>query len=199
MNPLELIAAVFGLLSVWLNVREDARGWPVGAVMVALYFFLFARVKLYAGAGLQVVYFIVQFYGWHEWLHGGQGRGRLTISRTPPRVGWPCLLAGAAGTWLLGSVLGRYTDQALPFWDSGIASFSLIAQWMLARKYLENWLLWIAIDVVAVGVYWTKHLEVTALLYFLLLVLCLRGYQAWRGTLLAPAVSLVPEAPTAMP
>jgi nicotinamide mononucleotide transporter len=198
MSPMELLAAVLGLVSVWLNVREDARGWPTGAVMVALYFFVFARVQLYAAAGLQVVYFVVQFYGWHEWLHGGDGHGRLAISRTPPGVGRLGLLVGAAGTWLLGSVLGRYTDEALPFWDSGIASFSLVAQWMLARKYLENWLLWIAIDVIAIGVYWARHLQATSVLYLLLLVLCVRGYLAWRAPLLAPPGNVVPEVPTAI-
>jgi nicotinamide mononucleotide transporter len=196
MNPVELVAVVLGLLSVWLNVREDVRGWPIGAIMVALYFFLFARVKLYADAGLQVVYFVLQFYGWHEWLHGGDGRGRLAVSHTPARVIPACLLLGATGTWLLGSVLGRYTDQALPFWDSGIASFSLVAQWMLARKYLENWLLWAAIDIIAIGVYWIKNLELTALLYFLFLLLCVRGYQQWRASLDALA-DVAPEAPGA--
>ena len=84
-------------------------------------------------------------------------------------------------------MLGRYTDQALPYWDSGITAFSLVAQWMLAKKYLENWLLWAAIDVIAIGVYWTKHLLPTAVLYGCFLLLCLRGYQRWRWTLAATA------------
>jgi nicotinamide mononucleotide transporter len=189
-NTVEWIAAGLGLVSVWLNVREDPLGWPIGAVMVALYFAVFARVKLYADAGLQVIYFVIQFYGWYEWVRGGENHGRLAVSRTPPRVLAGCMAVGTAGTLLLGSVLGRYTDQALPFWDSGIAAFSLVAQWMLARKYLENWLLWAAIDVLGIGVYWAKHLLPTAVLYGCFLLLCLRGYQRWRETLIAtPAVA----------
>ena len=147
MNTVEWIAAGLGLVSVWLNVREDWRGWPVGAVMVALYFAVFARVKLYADAGpagdlLRAAVLRLVRVG-----AGGENHGRLAVSRTPPRVLAACAAVGAAGTVLLGSVLGRYTDQALPFWDSGITAFSLVAQWMLAKKYLENWLLWAAIDV----------------------------------------------------
>lgn len=185
MNTVEWIAAGLGLLSVWLNVREDARGWPVGAVMVALYFAIFARVKLYADAGLQVIYFVIQFYGWYEWVRGGENRGGLEVSRTPPRVLAACMAVGCVATLLLGTSLGRYTDQALPFWDSGIAAFSLVAQWMLAKKYLENWLLWAAVDVVAIGVYSAKHLMPTAVLYGCFLLLCLRGYQRWRHTLVS--------------
>ncbi len=183
MNKVEWVAAVLGLISVYLNVKEDWRGWPVGAVMVALYFAVFAKVKLYADAGLQVVYFVLQFYGWYEWLRGGENHGRLSVSRIPGSVLWFSMLVGIAGTMVLGTLLHRYTDQALPYWDSGITAFSLIAQWMLARKYLENWLLWAAIDVVAIGVYWTKHLMPTAVLYGCFLLLCLRGYQLWRTTL----------------
>ncbi len=186
MNTVEWIAAGLGLVSVWLNVREDWRGWPIGAVMVALYFAIFARVKLYADAGLQVIYFVLQFYGWYEWVRGGENRGGVEVSRTPPRVLAGCLVVGSVGTFVLGFVLGHYTDQALPFWDSGIAAFSLVAQWMLAKKYLENWLLWAAIDVIAIGVYWNKELLPTAVLYLCFFLLCVRGYQRWRATLYPP-------------
>jgi len=183
MGAVEWVAAALGLVSVWLNVREDWRGWPVGAVMVALYFAVFARVKLYADAGLQVIYLVLQFYGWYEWVRGGAGKSGVTVSRAPQRVLVSCIAFGAAGTVTLGTLLGRYTDQALPYWDSGITAFSLVAQWMLARKYLENWVLWAAIDVIAIGVYWTRHLLPTTLLYGCFLLLCLRGYQRWRMTL----------------
>ena len=184
MNAVEGVAAALGLISVWLNVREDWRGWPVGAVMVALYFAVFARVKLYADAGLQVIYFVLQFYGWYEWVRGGEDKSGLAVSRTPRHVLVGCILSGTVGTVALGTALGRYTDQALPYWDSGITAFSLVAQWMLAKKYLENWLLWAAIDVIAVGVYWTKDLLPTTVLYGIFLLLCLQGYQRWKMTLM---------------
>jgi nicotinamide mononucleotide transporter len=191
MDPLELVASALGLLAVWYNVKEDVKGWPVGAAMVALYFLIFARVKLYADAGLQVFFFIMQFYGWYEWLRGGENHGRLEVSRTPRLVVLVCVLGGGVGTFLLGTLLGRYTDQALPFWDSSIAAFSLVAQWMLARKYLENWILWMLIDVVAIGVYWAKGLMPTTLLYAIFFLLCVRGYLLWRRTLLVGQATAV--------
>ena len=112
-----------------------------------------------------------------------EDKSGLAVSRTPRRVLVNCLIVGTVGTIVLGTVLHRYTDQALPYWDSGITVFSLVAQWMLAKKYLENWLLWAAIDVIAIGVYWSKHLLPTAVLYGCFLLLCLRGYQRWSMSL----------------
>ncbi|HEX3159103.1 MAG TPA: nicotinamide riboside transporter PnuC [Gemmatimonadaceae bacterium] len=183
MSTLEIVAALLGLVSVWLNTRENVWGWPVGAVMVALYIVVFARVQLYADAGLQAVFFVLQFYGWYEWLHGGRARTRLLVTRTPPQLLLALLATGAAGTLLLGTLLGRHTDQALPFWDSGIAAFSLVAQWMMARKLLESWTLWFAIDVVAVGVYWSKALHPTAALYAVFLALCVVGWRDWSRSM----------------
>lgn len=183
MDPLELIAACLGVLAVWYNVKEDVKGWPVGAVMVALYCYIFIKVQLYADAGLQVFFFGMQFYGWYEWLRGGENKGRLAVSRTPRRVLVLCLVVGAGFTATLGTLLGRYTDQALPYWDSSIAAFSLVAQWMLARKYLENWLVWMVIDLVGMGVYWAKGLQPTAVLYGIFLLMCLRGYSGWLRSL----------------
>ena len=180
MSLLELFAATLGLVSVWLTVRQNVWAWPIGAVMVALYAVIFYRVRLYADAGLQVVYFVLQFYGWYEWLYGGRGRTELRVTRTPPHV-LPWLFAlGAAGTATLGFLLNRFTDQHLSYWDSGITTFSLIAQWMLARKRLENWLVWIGVDVVAVGVYAYKELYPTAVLYAVFCAMAAAGYVAWR-------------------
>ncbi len=183
MDPVELIATCLGLLAVWYNVKEDVKGWPIGALQVLLYFFIFAEVKLYADAGLQLFFLGMQFYGWYEWLRGGEKRSGVQVSRAPAQA---LVIAGAVGgisSLLLGFTLKRYTDQALPYWDSAIAAFSLVAQWMLARKYIENWLLWMAIDVVAVGVYYSKGLKPTAVLYVVFFLLCVRGWMLWRRTL----------------
>lgn len=183
MDTMELVATVLGLLAVWYNVKEDVKGWPIGALQVLLYFFIFARVKLYADAGLQLFFLAMQFYGWYEWLRGGEQKSGVEVSRAPARL---LVIAGAVGTissLLLGFLLKRYTDQALPYWDSAIAAFSLVAQWMLARKYIENWLLWMAIDVVAVGVYYSKGLRPTSVLYVVFFLLCVRGWMLWRRTL----------------
>jgi nicotinamide mononucleotide transporter len=180
MDPLEVAAAVLGLVSVGLTVRQNVWAWPVGAVMVALYAWIFYHSRLYADAGLQVIYFGLQFYGWYEWLHGGAGHDRLPVGRASAR----CLLLlaglGTAGAAALGHLLGRYTDQATPYADSTVTVFSLLAQWMLARKLLENWLVWVGVDALAVGVYVARGLYPTAVLYAVFLVMAGAGFLAWR-------------------
>jgi nicotinamide mononucleotide transporter len=188
LSILELVAAVLGLISVGLTVRQNVWCWPTGAVMVALYAFIFWRTKLYADAGLQVIYFVLQFYGWYEWLRGGEGQTALPVSRTSPRLLLGLGILGVCGTAAMGTALGHWTDQAFPYGDSAVTVFSLIAQWMMARKLLENWLFWIGVDVLAVGIYWAKELYPTAVLYTVFLAMCVAGYRLWRRSLLtAPA------------
>lgn len=183
MSPLELFAALLGVISVALTVRQNVWCWPIGAAMVALYTFIFWRERLYADAGLQVVYFLLQFYGWYEWLRGGTGKTELPVSRTPRPQLWFLLTIAAMGSLVLGATLGRYTDQDFPYLDSTVTAFSLVAQWMMAKKLIENWLLWFAIDVLATGIYCAKHLYPTAILYTLFLGLAIAGFRQWRRDL----------------
>jgi nicotinamide mononucleotide transporter len=189
MSPLEWFAAALGLVAVWLTVREQVAAWPIGAVMVALYVYIFASAKLYADAGLQVIYFVLQFYGWYQWLRGGTSHTTLHVSRSSRRTLALCTAIGTLGTLGLGWLLARHTDQALPFWDSGIAAFSLVTQWMLARKLLENWIFWFLIDIVAVGVYATRGLVATTILYAVYIGLAVAGYRTWK-TAMAEQVAL---------
>jgi nicotinamide mononucleotide transporter len=189
MNFLEWFAAALGVVSVILTIRQNVWCWPIGIAMVTLYVGIFAQARLYADAGLQVIYIGLQIYGWYAWLHGGPKNDRLPVS-----VATAALLAvlggaGALGTIALGYALTRWTDQALAYWDSAIAVYSLIAQWMLARKLLQNWLLWIAIDILAVGVYTAKDLHATAALYCVFVGLAVAGFRAWRRSLAVPETS----------
>jgi nicotinamide mononucleotide transporter len=199
MSPLELVASAIGLLAVWLMVREHVWSWPIGAVQVALYIFIFADARLYADAGLQAIYLALQFYGWYEWLHGGAHHDRLHVTRAPARTLGIALGVGAMGTVALGTALARYTNQALPYWDSGIAAFSLVAQWMLARKLLQNWLLWFVIDVVAVGVYFARGLYPTTVLYAVYLVLAVAGWRSWTRSMAAHQASAATRDPEVEP
>lgn len=183
MSPLELFAALIGALSVWLSVRQNIWSWPTAIVNVALYALVFHRAKLYADMGLQVVYAALSAYGWYAWLHGGENRTELRVSRTGARLGGVLALIALAGAAALGVLLQRTTDAALPFMDSLLSSTSLVAQWMMTRKKLENWLLWIALDVLYVGMFLFKELYLTAGLYAVFLVLSVRGYRDWRASL----------------
>jgi len=181
----ELIAVAFGLLSVYLSAREHIVSWPTAIVNVAIFFFLFWKAKLYADAVLQLVYLTLSVYGWYEWLYGGAQHSRLKVSRTS-RTEWfvltPLFLVGGLG---LGALLARYTDSPIPYFDAMLTAASLVAQWMMTRKLLENWLIWIAADLVYVPVFIRRGLPFTAVQYAVFLVLAAMGYYGWRKSLRA--------------
>lgn len=179
-NPLEVVAAIFGVVSVWLSTREHIASWPTAIVNVALYFVVFQRAKLYADMGLQVVYLLLSIYGWYEWKFGGAGRTELPVTRTSRRQALTLASLAVCFAAALGLYLQQRTDAALPWVDSAAVATSLAAQWMMTRKLLENWLVWIAVDVVYVAMFVTKGLFVTAVLYAIFLVLATFGYSGWR-------------------
>lgn len=187
MSFVELAAALTGAISVWLSVRQNIWSWPTAVVNVVLYTIVFWEAKLYADMGLQVIYAVLSFYGWYQWLYGGAGRTELRVTRTPPRLTAILAVIAAAGSALLGTVLRHATDAALPFMDSFLSSTSLVAQWMMTKKLLENWVVWIAVDVLYVGMFLFKGLYLTAGLYAVFLGLAVRGYLDWRRSMLLTA------------
>ena len=192
MSPLEIFAAAVGAWSVWLSVRQNVISWPTGIVNVVLYTIVFYEAKLYADMGLQVIYAVLSIYGWYQWLYGGEGHTTLHVTRTRRSLAVSLALIAATGAVLLGFLLHRTTDAALPFMDSALTSASLVAQWMMTKKLLENWAVWISVDVLYVGMFIYKGLYVTAVLYAVFLCLAVKGWIDWRdsmrtGTLLAAA------------
>lgn len=183
MTGLEWVAVAFGVAGVWLTVRQNPWCWPLGIVNVSLFALLFWRARLYADAGLQLVYVGLCVYGWWAWVRGGPEHGRLEVSRVPPRVALALLALAAPLAYLLGATLHRTTDADLPYWDAGTAAGSLVAQWMQARKWVENWVVWIAVDVVYVGMYVAKGLDLTAGLYGAFVVLAFLGLREWSKAL----------------
>jgi len=178
-SALEWIAAIAGALSVYLSARENIWSWPTGIVNVGLYIIVFQRTGLYSDMGLQVVFLILSIYGWYEWLYGGKNRSELTVSRATARD-WLISIPIALVFWFaLARSTATIPGVALPYVDSGLATLSLVAQWMLTRKLLENWVLWIIADIVYVPMYLYKKLPVTAALYVLFLVLASMGLRSW--------------------
>lgn len=183
MTPIELIAVVFGLLCVWLTIRQNIWCWPTGLIQVALYVVIFFQVRLYSDAILNLIYVLLQIYGWYHWLHGGRDHGRLSVSRLSQRalLGW--IVVAVASTAIWGWGMAAFTNAAAPYWDAFIAAASLIAQWLMTRKRLESWLFWISVDVVAIGVYIYKSLLLTAGLYAVFLVMATMGFFAWLSAI----------------
>lgn len=182
MDLFEVVAVAFGIISVWLSVKENIWSWPTAIINVSLYFVVFFRNRLYADMGLQVFYAAISAYGWYHWLFGGAHRTTLLVSRTPRVLALLLPVGWLAGFLLLGTLLHRTTNAALPFVDSALTAGSLIAQWMMTRKYLENWLIWMVLDVAYVAVFINRGLYLTAFLYAVFLVLASRGYVDWRAS-----------------
>jgi nicotinamide mononucleotide transporter len=193
-TALEAVAVVFTLVAVYLTTRQVVWCWPLGMISVTLYAVVFFQARLYADMGLQGLYFGLAAYGWWAWLHGGENHGELRVTLTPARTRLGLFLVAAAGGLLLGQALSRFTDASLPVMDSLLTSFSIAAQWMQTRKLLESWLVWLAVDVLYVGMFLYKELLLTAGLYALFLVLATLGFLEWRRSMRHPPLANVPEA-----
>ena len=180
MSALEWLAAIAGSISVYLSTRENIWSWPTAIVNVTLYIVVFRRSGLYSDMGLQVVYLVLSIYGWYEWLHGGVNRGRLDVSRASPRVWLLSGIAALAGWYVIYIVTRRLPGVSIPAIDSALTATSLVAQWMMTRKILENWGLWIMADAVYVPMYIYKRLYLTAGLYMVFLVLAIVGLIEWK-------------------
>ena len=178
-SPLEAFAAVFGVVSVFLSTRQIIWSWPTAIVNVGLYTIVFYQGRLYGQMGLQLVYLTLSVYGWYQWLYGGEHHTALRVSRASPRL-LAVLAALTVTGWLLLAAWLRQTDAALPVLDALLTTTSLAAQWMMTRKILQNWLVWIAVDIVYVPMFISQKLYATAMLYFAFLILAVMGYLEWR-------------------
>ena len=190
MGAFELVAVVVTLAAVWLTTRQIIWCWPLGMLSVALYAVVFHDARLYADMGLQGLYFVLAAYGWWAWLYGGTDRSELRVSPTPRRLAVGLLLGGVVFGVLLGQTLSRLTDASLPFLDSLLTSLSIIAQWMQTRKLLEAWIVWLAVDVLYVGMFLYKGLYPTAGLYAVFLYLAAVGFARWRSSMTQPGIAV---------
>jgi nicotinamide mononucleotide transporter len=180
MSPIEITATVFGLLCVWYTIKENIWCWPTGLIQVILYVYVFYTAKLYSDSILQIIYIPMSIYGWYYWLKGGKNKTEAPVTLG---VVWNIALwasIGTTGTILWGEFMKHNTDAACPHADAFIVVFSLIAQWLMSKKRLESWVLWFAVDILAIGVYWYKDLYFTAGLYAVYLALAIMGFMAWR-------------------
>jgi len=179
-SPLELIATLLGVANILLLVRRSIWNYPFGLVMVALYARIFFDTRLYSDAGLQVFFFVIQLYGWWAWWRAGGGGKAIAVERLtmPARFAWIGMIILTSIAW--GTIMHAYTDASFPWIDAFVAIASIAAQVLLARRCIENWMLWIAVDMVAIGLYAAKHLYLTSGLYVLFLLLSILGLVEWR-------------------
>ena len=178
---LECVAFVLALAMVLLNIRVDARAWPLAIASSLLYCALFWNSRLYGEAGLQIFFAVVAGWGWWQWLRGtGADGGALRVRWLGARGRW-ALVAALALAWpATGAFLRRYTDTDVPWWDAFPTAASVIGQWLLGRKHVENWIVWLVVNVVSVLLFAYKGLWLTVLLYSVFVALSVQGLLAWR-------------------
>ena len=186
---LEIVAFGLALQMVVLNMRVNVLAWPLAIVSSLLYFALFWNSKLYGDASLQIFFAVVALWGWWQWLRGTQADGgALQVRTLPARGRWWLLGALALGWPATGWFLKTFTDTDVPWWDAFPTAASVIGQWLLGRKYIENWLAWIVVNVVSVALFAYKGLWLTTLLYSLFIAMSFAGWRAWQR-LLRPAAA----------
>jgi nicotinamide mononucleotide transporter len=178
---LEAVSFVTGALCVWLTVKESVWNFPISLLNVSTLALVFLRAHLFSDASLQVVYFILTLIGWYLWLYGGEKHSALHITRSPLREYTLLLLAVAGLTLVLWQTM-HYLGGSASFFDALTTAISLGAQWLLNKKRLENWHLWILADIIYVPLYTYKALYLTALLYALFLIMATIGLFQWRAT-----------------
>jgi nicotinamide mononucleotide transporter len=179
-TPLELLSFLLSVATVLLNIRQNHWAWLFAILSSALYGIVFAEARLYGDMALQLVFISVSFWGWYQWLHGGASHDRLAVTELD-RGG----MAWSAAGWLLGFgalawFLRRYTDTDVPYMDGFLTAGSLVGQVLLSRKKVENWHVWIIVDIIYVALYVHKHLILTAVLYALFVLMAVAGMVAWK-------------------
>lgn len=180
---LELLAFALSLIMVLCNMREIHWGWPLAMASSALYGALFWHSRLYGEAALQVFFIVMAVWGWWQWLRGGAQSRPLRVARLGREAAFKTLAACALLWPLTGLFLLTFTDTDVPWWDGFTTGLSLVGQALLGRKWIENWLVWLAVNVVSVGLFAWKGLWLTVLLYALFVVLSVAGYRAWQRNL----------------
>lgn len=181
-TALEWVGTVTGFLCVYLAARQHILNWPISIISVAAYAILFYQSKLYGNAVLQVYFFGTAIYGWHYWLKRGQDADKkpiVSFSTMEILLTIGVIIALSA---IMGWFLGTYTDTDVPYIDGFCTAMSFVAQFLMTRKVLQNWILWVIVDICYIPLYIYKGFMLTSLLYVAFAVIAAMGYLDWRRT-----------------
>ena len=179
---LELIGTIVGLVYLWLEYKASVYLWITGIIMPAIYIFVYYEAGLYADFGINIYYLIAAIYGWVSWtFYKSKGESsERPITYTPRIYIFPLLLTFFVSFIGIAWILMEFTNSDVPWLDSFTTAWSIVGMWMLAKKYIEQWLTWIIVDIVSIGLYIYKDLYFTAALYALYTVIAVLGYFNWK-------------------
>jgi len=179
-TPLELISFALSVAVVWLNIRQNHWAWLFAIVSSATYGVVFYGARLYGDMALQLVFITVSIWGWYQWLRGDDSHDQLPVTVLANKGRWLALAGWLAGFGVLAWFLKSFTDTDVPHADGFLTAGSLVGQLLLSRKKLENWHVWIVVDILYVALYVHKGLMLTAVLYAMFVVMAAIGLVAWR-------------------
>jgi len=181
-NYIEVLGAVTGLIYLYLEIKQNIWLWPLGIATSAFYIYVFFTSKFYADMGLMVYYVIISIYGWWHWLYGdnASSKGDLPITRTTTKLWVYLSLASIVLFGALAIILINYTDSPIPFGDALTTALSITATWMLARKLIEHWWIWVVVNIISLALYLWKGLYPTSVLFFFYFTMAVVGYYQWK-------------------
>jgi nicotinamide mononucleotide transporter len=183
-SPVEIAGFVLGLAMVVCNIQAWHWGWPLAMASALLYFFVFKASLLYGEAGLQLVFVGISFWGWWQWLRKtDDAQAAVAIQRLSARGRFMVLAASAALWPTIALLLQSFTDSDVAWWDALPTALSLVGQVLLGRKYIENWLVWLVVNLISVSLFAHKGLWLTCVLYAVFTALSVWGWRAWRQSL----------------
>ena len=180
---LEVSGVVTGILCVYLAAKNKIWSWPLAIISVLIYVVIFTEARLYADAGLQIYFLIMNIYGWYFWGRKSDQQSKVPVSKISFKESLLSIISILLFTAVLGTYLYKGTDASFPYVDSFCTACSLVAQLLLARKIIENWIIWIAVDIIYVWVYISKDLHLTAGMYTLYIFIAAIGYVDWKKSL----------------
>jgi len=177
---LEIIAVIFGLLSVWFAKKVNILVFPTGIISVVIYMYICFGAKLYADAGINFVYFVMSIYGWYAWTRVGEQKKERPISMCSKKEHIINIFMFVFFFLILNYILKNYTDSNVPVWDSFTTSIFIVAMWLMAIKKVENWIYWIIADVISIPLYFYKGLVFTSFQFTVFLIIAILGYIEWK-------------------
>ncbi len=189
---IEVAGTISGLLFLYLEIKQIKWLWPVGLLTSLMYIYVFWAAKLYADMSLQAYYVVISIYGWLLWSQGkGNSKEELPVVSIGRKLFFTLFFISIIIYALISYVLVNFTDGALPYWDAFTTALSIVATWMLARKIIEQWLVWVIVNGVSLGLYIYKGLYPTSILYFFYMSLSLVGYLQWKKDLVIETSDVV--------
>lgn len=177
----EVLGVMLSIIYLVLSIRQNILLWPVGILSAVIYMIVFYESKFYADMGLNAYYFVISIYGWINWSGAARKeRGEPPVISLHLKQGLILFLVMIAFFFIIGYLLDHYTDSPIPYWDALTTAGSIVATWMLTRKILEHWIVWVFVDLISMGLYIYRGLYPTAFLFLVYTSMAVVGYLQWR-------------------